>query len=367
MDRVPDFGKALLPLTFVFLASSCFAFSLEDTKFKGDLRLRYQYDHVELADSSAQRHRARGRLRFGFETKVHQQVSIGLRLASGQTDNRSTNQTYANFFTTTEVRLDRAYATWAASDALEFLFGKYSKAFLIGDDLIWDSDINFEGASALWEREPRRFLGGIANVGFFLLDEDKTGSRDRYMFYFQPGLSFSNSGSFSGTLGIAYYGFEHVKGMEPDDDLSAGSNTRIDGRLVYDYDSWNPSLVMTYATGGSNAPGLMITLLGDYIYNLDSEDSGFLVGVKAGHPSAGQKASWRMYYNFRRLERDAFLDMFPDSDFYGGATNVRGHEFLFQYAVAENVIMGLDYYLAEKIEGDKDPLNTFQFDCEFKF
>jgi hypothetical protein len=61
------------------------------------------------------------------------------------------------------------------------------------------------------------------------------------------------------------------------------------------------------------------------------------------------------------------MDVFPDSDFYGGSTGVRGHEFIFQYAVAKSIVLGLDYYRAEKIEDDKDPLDTLQLDCVFKF
>jgi hypothetical protein len=247
------------------------------------------------------------------------------------------------------------------------MMGKYSKAFLIVDDLIWDGDINFEGASVQWERISGGGMGGLANAGFFLLSEDKSSSRDQHMFYVQPGFSFAPGSSLSGRVGVAYYDFEHVRGSVPVEDLSAGTNTLVDGKLKYGYDSLNPNFVLVYATGPAGSPAYRVTLLGDYIYNLDAKDSGFLVGFRVGNPAVKKKASWILYYNYRRLERDAFMDVFPDSDFYGGATNVRGHEFIFQYAVVKGVIMGLDYYRAERIEGDRDPLNTLQFDCVFKF
>ncbi len=218
-----------------------------------------------------------------------------------------------------------------------------------------------------WERGPGGSFGGLANAGFFLLDEDKSSARDPHMFYIQPGLSFSAGDHFSGKMGVVYYDFEHVKGMVPNEDLSSGTNTRVDGRLKYGYDSLNPNLVLAYATGGPGGHGYTLTFIGDYIYNFEAKDSGFLVGVRAGHPSVKKRASWIAYYNYRRLERDAFMDVFPDSDFYGGATNVRGHEFVFQYAVVQNVIMGLDYYRAEKLDGDSAPLNTLQIDCVFRF
>ena len=354
-------------LASLLIAESCFAFSLEDSKFKGDLRLRYQYDHKSMADSSAQRHRARGRIRFGFETMVNDRVNIGVRLASGQTDNRSTNQTFSNFFTTKDLRLDQAYAAWRPSDEVKLLLGKYAKAFLILDDLIWDGDINFEGVSALWERTPVSGLGGRANAGFFLLSEDKSSSRDQHMFYLQPGLSFTSGSKLSCKIGIGYYDFQNVKGSVPDADLSAGTNTLADGRLKHDYDSLNPNFLLVYSTGNSGGTTYELTVLGDYIYNLDAEDSGFLIGFRVGNPRVKTRASWVAYYNYRRLERDAFMDVFPDSDFYGGATNVKGHEFIFQYAMVKGIVMGLDYYRAEQIEGDRNPLETPQLDCVFKF
>jgi hypothetical protein len=366
MARGFRFAPAVLAAAIGIGGGSCMALSFNDTDFKGDLRLRYQYDHVSKDESSTQRHRGRMRLRFGLETDVHSGLSVGLGLASGQTDNRSTNQTLTNYFATKDVRLDLAYAAWSPASGLDLLLGKYHGGLLVVDDLVWDGDINFEGASLEWERPASGGPGALGNAGFLLMNEDKSSPNDPLMFYGQVGATFAAADGLSGKLGIAYYDFEHVKGMAPPEDLSSGSNTLEDGRLVYDYDSVNPSLVLAYAPGAGGAlPEFKIT--GDYIYNPDSGDSGFLIGVRAGHPRVKEKGSFTAYYNYRRLERDAWLDIFPDSDFYGGATNARGHEFIFDYAVAKNVVLGLDYYHAEAIEGSPDPLNTLQVDCVFKF
>ena len=58
---------------------------------------------------------------------------------------------------------------------------------------------------------------------------------------------------------------------------------------------------------------------------------------------------WQAKYNYRRLERDAWADFLPDSDFYGGDTNVKGWEAEFKLAINKNVTLGLDYYNAELI------------------
>ena len=58
---------------------------------------------------------------------------------------------------------------------------------------------------------------------------------------------------------------------------------------------------------------------------------------------------WQGKFNYRRLERDAWPDFLPDSDFYGGNTNAKGWEFEFVMGLHKNVTLGLDYYNAELI------------------
>ncbi len=365
MASEPRTAHVIMLLAVALFGEACFAFSIEDTEFRGDLRLRYQYDHEAAADSSAQRHRGRARLRFGFQTRVNGKVDVGVRLASGQADNRSTNQTFVDFFSTKSVGLDMAYAAWKPAAGLGFLFGKYRGGLLIFDDLAWDRDINFEGASVLWERSGAGGTGATANGGLFLIDEGGSGSMVQYMLYVQPGVSFT-AGDLAVSAAVAYYDFENVKGSAPGAGFSAGTNTLVDGRLEYDYDNLNPVVKLSYAGDGPGG-GYVVSLLGDYIYNFDSGDSGFLVGFGFGHREVEERAFWTAHYSYRRLERDAVMDVFPDSDFYGGATDARGHEVIFRCAVAHGAFIALDYYRAERIEGDKDPLDTFQADCEFKF
>ena len=84
------------------------------------------------------------------------------------------------------------------------------------------------------------------------------------------------------------------------------------------------------------------------INNLD-DDTGYLFGVKFGHQKVADLFDWQASYNYRRLERDAWLDFLPDSDFFGGGTNAKGHEFEFVLGVHKNVSLGLDYYNTELI------------------
>jgi hypothetical protein len=171
---------------------------------------------------------------------------------------------------------------------------------------------------------------------------------------------------------IAYYGFAHIRGTVPEH--SSGSNTREadegtftgDG-LKYDYDSVNPILRITRTWESRNGKEYFAALVGDFVYNFDVEDTGYLLGFNAGRSSIGEIWAWQIHYNWRRLETDAFLDIFPDSDFYGGATNVSGHEFILSVGLGEGFALGLDYYRTERIEGNPAPRDLLQADLVVKF
>ena len=358
---------SLLPfLAALILVSTAYAYSPENTRFKGDLRLRYQYEHKEGKEGLLQRHRGRFRFRFGFATMMRDDLEVGARLATGDTDPRSTNQTTTGFFSTKEIRLDKAYAFWSATENATLKIGKYSEAFLIIDDMLWDSDITFEGGSVSWRRPVDGGASPLINAGAFVLDEDKTSGNDPQVYCVQPALAYDSDG-FSLETGVAFYVFEHLKGSSPDEDISSGTNTLVDGNLKYDYDSVNPVVVLVYRTGGDREQRHALKIIGDYVYNLDSRDSGYRLGLVFGSPKVKEAGSWQVHYDYRRLERDAFPDVFPDSDFYGGATDVAGHEAIACYGLAKNVQLGLDYYNARRIEDEDQPQNLLQVDCCFKF
>ena len=72
-------------------------------------------------------------------------------------------------------------------------------------------------------------------------------------------------------------------------------------------------------------------------------------------------------YNYRELEKDAWIDAFPDSDFEGGKTDSKGHEFIVDYAIVENVNFGIDYYSTVKKSDTKKTNNVLQLDLVVKF
>lgn len=374
MQRFACSATMLLVLTVLAGLSDSQALSRDRTKFKGDLRLRYQYDKkkVDGDAGSDSRHRERIRLRFGFQTDVTDRLGIGVRLASGSDDPRSTNQTFGDLFSTKGIHLDQAYFTWQPVGGLTVKGGKFGKALHLSDDLLWDSDITFEGQAARIDAPGPGNASLFVNAGLFLLDELKSDGADPHMFAIQPGVRAEFGGGFEAGVFLAYYGFTHIKGA--DFEYGAGTNTRETGKgalsesnLKYDYDSVNPAMDITRTWGSKDGAGYFTSLVGDLVYNPDSKDTGYLVGFAAGRSTVKQTGSWQFHYNWRRLEADAVLDIFPDSDFYGGATGVSGHEFIMTYGIGGDFILGLDYYRADKIASEDDIRDLLQVDLVAKF
>ena len=67
------------------------------------------------------------------------------------------------------------------------------------------------------------------------------------------------------------------------------------------------------------------------------------------------------------LAADAWLDSFPDSDSYGGSTNIKGLELIFKYGLTTQSYIAIDYYNLDKINGNKANESLLQIDYNIKF
>ncbi len=152
-------------------------------------------------------------------------------------------------------------------------------------------------------------------------------------------------------------------------DFSGETNTlEPGGGLEFDYNSIGGGIRLEFnKLFGSAVP--LVALFGEAIYNPDPPDEnlGYLAGLVFGEKKVKIGGQWQVQYSYRRLERDAWLDTFPDSDFYGGETNSKGHEIIFKLGLAKNINFGLDYYYTENIEGDNVKEQIIQLDILLKF
>lgn len=353
---------------------------VQTTKLKGDLRLRYQ---TQQREGASVRNRGRIRYRLGLETRPNDKVTVAAGLSSAEKgstsdDARSTNVTMQNAFDRGDIRLDYAYGQFKPNSNLSLIGGKYNTLgtghLWYTTDMLWDSDINQEGASLHLEL-PNLLAGdAFANVGYWILDEASTSAADIGMYYGQAGLAFNPKPieiKFAGTL----YGLHGTTETGVLDGRAAGNTTIGTGaatRYAYDFDQvLVGSLEAVYNWPEETSfPIKMAGLFGDYVYNPDPsrENTGFATGLKFGHTKVGAAfGDWQFKYQYVRLARDAWLDTFPDADRYSGNTNVKGHEWILDVGLAKNVSLGLDYYRSDVYKGTSAPEQLFQADINMKF
>jgi len=362
---------------------------VQNTKFKGDFRLRYQYDYAKKLPANNQvprdgQHRARIRLRAGLESKVNEKLKFAFGLATGSTtDPRSTNQTLGQSSTKKSIVLDYAYAQYSPVKWATLFGGKFKIPFWEPGDLIWDTDITPEGGAVALSHKLNSNTEIFAHTGVFIIGEAANDESDPTMYSVQTGVTHNVKEWISLKGAISYYGFTGVTNKSLTN--SAGTNTLNSAGtgLRYNYKNITPALEIGIKEP-LKALGLNIAyfaLFGEYVNNIESQvkcrNTGYMFGFKLGAEKIEKWADWQFRYNYAMLGKDAILDILPDSDRYGGATGIRAHEGMFDFGLGKNTWLGVDYYYGERLPGSfasatdagtqSRPRHVLQIDWNMKF
>jgi hypothetical protein len=359
---------------------------IQKMKFKGDLRIRYQSEEKDTiraagTTTTADRERARVRFRLGGEAKPADDWKVYWRLDSGgTTDPRSTNATMDNNFSAKGITLGRAYMSYTPMPEVSILAGKMDrkKAIWAPGDLLWDGDINPEGATLALNKSFGSDITAWLNSSYFILEEMSSGA-DPSLVAIQPGVTIDATDNIKVKGSFNYYAFNGIKGLAVSN-ITGGSGTNTTATTPasykYDYDSWGLSCeVGINLQKDAEVRELInyVSLFGDYITNGDpsEENNGYMFGVKFGDKKTKKPGMWQAKALYRELEKDAWVDFLGDSDFLGGDTNAKGWELIFNYALAKNVTLGIDYYRTETAKvpagGNKEEQDLVQIDCVLKF
>lgn len=367
---------------------------VQNTKLKGDFRLRYQYNHSKtVAEQTSERHRGRIRLRLGLDSKVNEKLSVGIGLATGLSDEtqsssttfkadtiRSTNQSFDNTFSKHSINLDYAYAKYLATPWLTLFGGKVllKDALWEPGDLMWDTDITPEGVTFDFNKK----IAGIDSwlkTGFFVLEEDSSSGDDPWLVHLQPGVNMPlvEGVSLKTALAFDYFGVggTTLNGSGKSNSWYSSGETvspkkdvinilpALELKIVEPFKALDISFL--------NIPTLKF--FGEYVRNLekdskpDDNKSGYMLGFTFGADKVAQWGDWQATYNFARLEKDAILDVLPDSDRYGGKTDMRAHEFKITYGLGKNTSFDLDIYRAQALSKPHLPETVVQADWNLKF
>ncbi|MFA5362840.1 MAG: putative porin [Candidatus Omnitrophota bacterium] len=347
---------------------------VQNTKLKGDFRLRYQYNHAKASVTDQQR--GRFRLRAGLESKVNEKLLVGFGLASGKTgDPRSTNQSLTDSSDKKTVIIDYAYAQYSPLSWATLIGGKMKNPLWEPGDMVWDTDITPEGGVLALAKKINSRTELFLNTGVFVIDEQSSCDHDPMFYAVQPGIKYGFSDTVSLKTAFSYYNFSNIKGNALD--YGGGTNTKKPGSsTLY---RWDYSAILPAAELGIKEPfkALNISFLNipfmsvfsEYVYNSSIADnnSGYMLGCKLGAEKVEGRGQWQIKYNFARLEKDAVPDILPDSDRYSGKTNMRAHEFILDYGLGKNTWLSFDCYRAQSLAKPNSPETVVQMDWNMKF
>jgi hypothetical protein len=94
---------------------------------------------------------------------------------------------------------------------------------------------------------------------------------------------------------------------------------------------------------------------------------GYNVQLMVGWPKLTLPGNWRASLTYRRVEADAVLDAFTDSDFHLGGTDAEGWIAEYDRGIGENIWLTLKYLSANEITSLPFSVDTFQLDVNAKF
>lgn len=329
----------------------------ESFEVKGDLRYRHERFDVEGAEL---RNRQRVRARLTLLAQPEANLAVELRLVSGSDDPVSSNQTLDDAFTTKDFGLDRAFFTWThAKTGAEISAGKMGNPFYLPakSELMWDSDISPEGVAFR-----HVFGGGDTHVfvqGAGLWVEERSSAKNTGLFGGQVGLDQAFDGA-TVVVGGGLVNYTDLNGPLYDGEFFGNTN---DGtNFMTDF-----NLVEAFAVLGFAAGELPVTVFADFVTNqeADADEQAYMFGAQLG--KATKVGSWQVKYNYREVQADALMGAFTDSDFRGGGTDAKGHEFGFGYQLSTKSQVAVSYFVNEVGLGTPTDFKRLMVDLKLKY
>ncbi len=354
-------------------------------------------DGFPLLNSLIDRHRVNYRARLDINARISDQVRAGLRLASGNERGAvSTNATLGDFFLKDEFWLDRAYLEVEPVAGLVFTAGRMPNPFK-ATDMVWDSDINPEGVALSARRQLIDGLTVFGSAAYFPMEERGI-YEDSFMVGGQLGARLQLNDALSVELAGSYYDFHGIQSRKnaPDGSrlndytaprfLEKGNsvfNIRTDGLttlagLASDYNLGIGRARLAYQAGR-----MEIALTGEAVKNLALDpaevaalrgepgvapgDLGWQVRLDAGFPKIERFGQWQLGAAYKRIETDAVLDIFTDSDFGLGGTDVKGYLIEGSFGVYDNTWVGLSWFSSDAINRPPFSVDVLQLNLTTRF
>jgi hypothetical protein len=401
---------------------------LDRISFYGDMRLRFE-DNIfsdsnapalihninldrqsDIKNTTEDRDRLRLRARLGADIKVNDWLAGGLRITTGQlTSPVSPNQTEEITDGKYTVGLDRAFLKANPTSWLSVQGGRFANPFF-STDVLFDSDLAFDGAAATFSPKFNDAWSSFTTVGAFPIDEiestDQNKAKDKWIYSLQTGIKWQSANKSSIRLAAAYHDYKNVEGQSN----TISNTTAFDATVPAFRQKGNSTFDINHLLSSAEKFGLAskfeqinltgqvdlltfdpvhVTITGDYVKNIGfdadeifkrtgtqfkEENEAYQMRLDVGSNSFNGPSwmevkpnDWQVSLGYKRIEADAVLDGFTDSDFHLGGTDAKGWLLSGNYAIDKNAWLSARYYSSEAISGLPLSIDVFLLDFNAKF
>jgi len=391
---------------------------LKSFTFEGDLRVRAEGDLFSKSNEPAYLYQSQTaspawspdltntqdsydrltlRARFGFKAAVGDDITAGMRLATGNTPT-SASQTLGSgsgFSNRYPFNLDRAWIDWEPRQDYHFTAGRMETPFY-GTDLLWPEDLSLDGVSMRGSQNVGRGAYGFATVGAYVLQQFNTGGPSKWLFGAQFGGDWAVTSWTSVRLAAAVYDFHRVEGVREADPAPTGAlaatepyeqsqypagarlrgNTLINindptntGAPVWGLASKFRPVNVTAALTLRQFDPAQVDLSFDYVKNsgfdladierragttsvdtLANMTTGVQAKLQVGSRDQSQRGAWNTFLAYRQFDRDAWLDAFTDTTWNLGGTNYRGFSLGGSYTFDRRASVGLRWTTTRNLD-----------------
>ena len=385
-------------------------------RWEGDLRSRVQAENFDpanapaisitetnrtraltLANTTVDRQRLRVRARLGMTISADDNWGGNLRLSTGSnTDPVSSNQTlgtYGNRFTAT---FDRAFVRYRNGSSFNVVAGRFGNPWF-GTDLVWANDLGFDGVAAQWTPAVGNWGRAFVTAAAMPVQEVELASADKWLYGIQAGMEWPGRGLVSGRVGLAYYhyakllGKANAAGSSLNDFTAPAFAQKGNTYFNISSDPARPLLALASDYRLVNLTGSIdiltigykhLVLTADVVRNVGfkqadvsarvgssvaPESAGYLLRASLGDADLDALHKWQVFFSYKRVERDAVLDAFTDSDLRGGGTDIKGYSLGASYGLGKNTAATLRWLSGGAISGAPLSQDTLQLDLLLRF
>lgn len=321
---------------------------IKSAEFAGDFRYRHQSIKQGLNQS---RPVNRIMFRAGHVISLQEDLKMTYRLMTG-TSNNSGNNTLGDSKSPGAPRqsigLDQAFATYTPVKQLSLFIGKQPQFFTTAgkNQVLLDRDIALEGvgAQSKFKVFDEKVDFGI-NAGTFWIREkyDDTFGEDLTDSFLNTAqvLLSTKKNDFKFTIGYGIFSYTSVKDDKPTSFLVGATNSKGNTLDLLGNYQWQYELIQNQIEIKWNHKDLEIALFAETLENTSADlaNRAMITGASVG---------WKQFSATmlnQKIESDAVMAMYTDSDFSDGQTNSEGTILSLSYKFNKNASLSYSEYV----------------------